>query len=280
MKDNKLKEIEEGIYRDPNNKENIDILAHDEFKSSIIRISISILCLLISFIFLKKVNLLTIIPLGFFYTVMAIIIIYFATTILLSTVLRNKIKPFAFLLYYKIYDLLGFILLVIAVGSFVVMFLVTPTTVVGRSMENTLESGDKVLVWHMAYEPKDNDVVVVHISKKYGRKDSLYIKRVVATSGDTVAYKDNAMYVNGKEVESRQINEASFQTCLVGYGEDKLGVYEYKIPKGYSIVMGDHRSNSEDSRILGIIDNDDILGNAIFSLIPFRKIPSKKLSYE
>lgn len=130
-------------------------------------------------------------------------------------------------------------------------------TNVGASMEEELAHNQKVLVNRTSYflfAPKIGDVVVF----KQGNNDHLYIKRVVATPGDTVQILDGQLYVND---------------ALVKDGFDKIadpGIAEEKIELGEEeyFVLGDNRNNSEDSRsnTVGPIDRAQIIGKAWFAL--------------
>lgn len=277
MTSKELKGIENNIYNNPSDPEGFAKIAKSMRLSSIVYLSIAFVLFVFSLFVVKTVDLISIISPGFFYTLIILFIIYMTASILVAT-FYTKIKPFVSLLYYKIFDLVSFVVMLVICLSTLIMFFVTPTTVVGRSMNDTLASGDKVLVWHIGYESKRNDIVVVHVSQKYGLNDSLYIKRVVAVEGDKVTYTSGALYVNDNKVES--MNSLTFQKCVSKHWEETGTDDSYVIPKGYSIVMGDHRSDSLDSREFGLVDNKDIVGKAVFSLLPFKKIPSKKLSYK
>ena len=130
-------------------------------------------------------------------------------------------------------------------------------TNVGASMEEELAHNQKVLVNRTSYllfAPKAGDVVVF----KQGSNEHLYIKRVIATPGDTVQILDGQLYVNN---------------ALVKDGFDKIadpGIAEEKISLGEDefFVMGDNRNNSEDSRsnTVGPIHREEIIGKAWFAL--------------
>ena len=173
---------------------------------------------------------------------------------------------------YNIYDIVTFVLETIMIISFITVYLFTPTVVVGNSMENTYYDGDRVIIWNLGYIPKTDDVVVVDTTG-YGHTDgSMFIKRVIATTGDLVTYtskgKDTGdLYVNNELVIS-DLREYKYE-ILISYSkenEKKESILDEnsKVILGYSIVIGDNRSNSVDSRDIGAISNDDILGKAIF----------------
>ncbi len=285
MKDKEYKEIENQILLSDDMDAKMKLYKSMK-KSSIVGLSILLCCLVISFFLISKVSLLSMISPVFFYLLIIVGILYSTITLLFSTVCKSVLHKSNLLIYYKIYDLVAFIISIATIFIFVVMFVMTPTTVVGNSMNDTLASGDRVLVWHMGYSPKRDDVVILHVSKKYGEEDSLYIKRVVAKEGDTVSYDEltNEFMVNGNVCENNYgaMSYNKYIKMINTYSSVENTSLTFKIPKGYSIVLGDHRTNSTDSRIIGLINNDDILGKAFYTFMPFSNMGSidKKISYK
>lgn len=131
------------------------------------------------------------------------------------------------------------------------------TSVIGVSMEDSLYSGQTVLVSRLSYlifKPKVGDVIVF---KPNGNQNThYYVKRVVAVPGDTVEFRQGRLYVNGKMEEGDYDKVAD-----PGIAENPLvlGADEY-------FVLGDNRNNSEDSRSgnIGPVNKSLIEGRAWF----------------
>ncbi len=114
------------------------------------------------------------------------------------------------------------------------------TSVIGVSMENTLYSGQTILVNRIAYllfPPKAGDTVV--FLPNGNAHTHYYVKRVVAVPGDTVEFRDGRLYVNGILEE----NEEYDKVADPGIAAEPLLVGEDEF-----FVLGDNRNNSEDSR--------------------------------
>ena len=113
----------------------------------------------------------------------------------------------------------------------------------GQSMEPTLKSRQFVLVKRMETDIETGDIVVFSISGE------TYIKRVFASSGDTVELKDGLIYVNGASVHPYKYDSAVEISYDLGYGE--------------FFVMGDNADTSMDSRVFGLILSEQIIGKVI-----------------
>lgn len=159
-------------------------------------------------------------------------------------------------------ELIPYIIIVIVV-ALIREFLVTPALVVGDSMVNTLHNNDVLILDKIVYrfnEIKRFDIVVV----RQKGKDAI-IKRVIALPGETVEYKDNKLYINGKEMED-PYNDGKTEDYLL---DEVIGENEY-------FVVGDNRSNSADSRMIGLIDKSDIKGRIDLRIFPFTKFGKVK----
>ncbi|MCA0969161.1 signal peptidase I [Halobacillus litoralis] len=154
------------------------------------------------------------------------------------------------------------------------VFLFAPVVVEGPSMQTSLHSGDHLIVSKINYtvgEPERFDVVVFHATE---RKD--YIKRVIGVPGDHVSYEDDQLYINGEPVEEPFLDEQKEQfsadTLTRDFSIEQLpGSYE-EVPEGSVLVLGDNRQNSTDSRMLGMIEENQIVGEALISYWPLERI--------
>ncbi|MCI9585098.1 MAG: signal peptidase I [Bacilli bacterium] len=150
--------------------------------------------------------------------------------------------------------------IIILVVVLIRTFIITPIQVDGSSMYPTLEDGEILILKKYDKSYDRFDVVV------FNYNGSRLIKRVVGLPGETIEYKNNKLYVNGKKV-SENFNRSSDTMDF------KLEDIECKkIPKGKYFVMGDNRNNSTDSRIIGLVDEKDIKGSTNLSIFPFDKI--------
>ncbi len=155
------------------------------------------------------------------------------------------------------------------------IFLFRIVTVDGSSMNSTLEDKDRVIISHLNYKPENDDIVVVNSSVL----QKTLIKRVIGIAGDTVRidYSKNKVYVNDKEISNEHIDSTMLDKGMFDPSyKVSDGVYEYHVPQDSIFVMGDNRNNSTDSRTIGFISNDDVMGHVIFRLYPFKKFGSVK----
>lgn len=137
-----------------------------------------------------------------------------------------------------------------------------PTAVSGKSMSQTLQAGDKVMVNKFVYlisEPKRGDVVIFQTEEGHD-----LIKRVVGLPGDQIEAKEGKVFVNGKELSEpyldNHIKTSDFDLT--------------KVPEGQYFVLGDNRSESADSRLLGTIPKSDMIGRASWIYWPLSRFGS------
>lgn len=173
------------------------------------------------------------------------------------------------------FDWLKALLFALGLAVVVRMFLFSPIVVDGPSMMPTLHDRDQMIVNKIAYkigEPERFDIVVFHASKQ---KD--FIKRVIGLPGEHVEVRNDVLYINGEPVNEPFLadlkeNKKPYQSITNDFRlEDLPGQYKI-IPDGYVLVLGDNRSNSTDSRMLGVIPINQIVGKARIIYWPFDRI--------
>lgn len=171
-------------------------------------------------------------------------------------------------------------------------------TVSGISMQPTFENKDRVIAMRHA-QLKRGEVVVVDAPDEPG---ALYIKRIIGMPGDRVVSKNNRIYINGKKINQPWLKAGR---KMKDNGEDgftgthytdtqnftisslaKTANYKHyynrtqlkqmqrtnKVPKGTYFVMGDHRSVSKDSRYIGTIKRNKIVGVVKWRYWPINKM--------
>ena len=138
---------------------------------------------------------------------------------------------------YKIGDIVLLFIPAIII-AFLLNFVFLITTVESGSMEPALMTGNIVFYNRLAYKNRDiqrGDIIAF----KEETTKNLIGKRVIGIEGDSIAFKDGYVILNGKIVdETDYINEDIETNCIK----------TFEVPKGHIFVLGDNRENSIDSR--------------------------------
>lgn len=183
-----------------------------------------------------------------------------------------------------------FILFFIALGL-VRLFLIQPVSVDGHSMDPTLADGERLIVLRTA---KIDRFDIVVAKEKEGNKTKEIVKRVIGLPGDTITYKDDVLYVNGKKTDETYLDKYqkafeddelqdiySYNTLFQQLAESsdafttaKDGSTEFtvKVPKNQYFLLGDDRIVSKDSREVGPFKKSAIVGEVKFRFWPLSKI--------
>jgi len=156
-----------------------------------------------------------------------------------------------------------------------VRFVAHNYVVEGGSMLPTFSQSDLVIVNRLAYrtfdlswlptvdnsewrpfgEPRPGDVVVFEYTGDTLQRD--FIKRVIATPGQTVEVVEGVVYVDDIRLDEPYINEqANYSYPRTTVGPGKL------------FLLGDNRNNSLDSHIFGLVDASTVIGRADFRYWP------------
>ena len=180
-------------------------------------------------------------------------------------------------------------------------FLVQAFFIPSGSMIPTLKVGDRVLVEKISYrlhDPRRNDIIVFArellgpppdvpwpqdirnflrelVGLPTGDEED-FIKRVVAVAGDTIRYEGSPrkLFINGDAVDMSYINHGQDRSSPSLTEKDcrrlkmEVAGKGCRVPAGRVFVMGDNRGNSQDSRFLGPIEEDKIIGKGFVLIWP------------
>jgi len=162
----------------------------------------------------------------------------------------------------------------VAIAFVVRTFVFTPIVVDGESMEPTLNNEDRMVVSKIG-TPKRFDIIVFHATAQDD-----YIKRVIGLPGDSIAYKNDVLYINGKAYKEDYLKEKK-KEVKEQYGQGALLTEDFtlkdytgfdKVPKNTLFVMGDNRRNSKDSREIGVISLDKVVGKTNIVYWPLKDV--------
>ena len=157
----------------------------------------------------------------------------------------------------------------------------------GTSMDHTLADGEIMFVTKFDYStawlslpwqdeeakekaaritaggnPQRFDVVICRYP---GRGDTNFVKRIAGLPGETVEIREGWLYIDGVKYDEPYIDDE--------YRGGRLNTFgPYTVPEGAYFVLGDHRNNSNDSRLQGAISRDMIIGHVRTVLFPFSGI--------
>jgi len=189
----------------------------------------------------------------------------------------------------EIFDWIKTIVIIFIAVTLIQRYVFTPVRVDGQSMFSTLHDGDSVILWELGYQPSPFDVIVFEYSP-----DIFYVKRLIGFPGQTVRYENDQLYIDEVAVMEPYLEKAktdvaedsvffswdfntgpftedftSQDVCQInGFQECDV------IPEGYFLVLGDNRPFSKDSRHIGLISEDQIMGRAAWIQWPLSRFGS------
>ncbi|MEK7614125.1 MAG: signal peptidase I [Patescibacteria group bacterium] len=159
-------------------------------------------------------------------------------------------------------DFFRFTLIAVAIVIPFRLYVAQPFIVSGASMSPTFETGQYLIVDELTYrlgEPKRGDVVIL---KKPREEAEFLIKRIVGLPGETVEINGGVITIKNKE------NENGFVVPEPYVKNTRVENFKVIIDRNEYFVMGDNRPVSLDSRFIGTIPRDHIVGRAILRLLP------------
>lgn len=194
------------------------------------------------------------------------------------------------------------------VRSFIMQPFIVPT----GSLEPTVLPGDFVLVNQYIYglrfpvwgwkllnvsSPKRGDIAVFRFPPN---PDILFVKRVIGLPGDHVIYSNDTLTINDVEIKhefiskditldnprvvdkySETLAEAKYKVYLSDENPYKSKHWEWQIPEGKYLMLGDNRQGSNDSRFWGLVDERLLVGKAEYIIFSINKkeLPSIRFRY-
>lgn len=182
----------------------------------------------------------------------------------------------------EIFDWIYSIVVAVFLAMIIHIFLFVPTRVDGQSMYPTLHDGQYLVVSKLGHVfrkiPAYGDIVIIDsrtdrvrswlddiqepmknyisIFDKSQASHVVWVKRVIGKAGDKLEFHEGYVYRNGTKLEESYINEP-MEFSMEG---------TYVVPDGSVFVMGDNRNHSSDSRFIGAVPVDHVLGTVVFSL--------------
>ena len=157
------------------------------------------------------------------------------------------------------------------------------------SMKPTIVEGDRILVNKMAYDirlpfthisllkmsdPQVGDIIIFDSEVA----DKKLVKRVVGTPGDVISMTDNILSINGQELNYQlakndsspsgykdrveQLSDVNHFVRINNQGSQLSNFNSVVVPKGFYLALGDNRDNSADSRVIGFVPRNEIVGRS------------------
>ncbi len=164
---------------------------------------------------------------------------------------------------HPILEIIRFSIIALLIVIPIRMFVAQPFIVSGASMEETFFHNEYLIVDQISYhlgQPQRGDVAIFRYPQDPSK---FFIKRIIGVPGDTVVIDGNRVSIvneihpDGIELNEPYIKSMNANTFLT----ETLGPREY-------FVMGDNRNESSDSRVWGVLQEENIIGRAFLRLFP------------
>lgn len=165
-------------------------------------------------------------------------------------------------------DWLRTFLFVILVGLFLTIFVIQRNIIQGPSMEPTLHDKDQIFVEKISkhFSIERGDIITLSDSQ-IGNQETLLIKRVIGLPGENIKIESGQVFIN---------DELLIETYLADdvktYTDETLDVSEITLAANEYYVLGDNRPVSKDSRRMGPINKNQIIGKLLIKFYPFNEI--------
>lgn len=157
---------------------------------------------------------------------------------------KTKVKPI---------NTFVIIFISLIIGICIRMFLFEVVQVDGLSMYPTYSNEQHLGILKNFYDIEHGDIVIFN---SHDSQDNVYVKRVIGLPNDHLQIKDNRIYINDKIIKEDYLSK-----FVVTEGD-----IDITIPENEYFVLGDNRTQSKDSRIIGTIKKEDIKGEVLFKM--------------
>jgi len=172
-------------------------------------------------------------------------------------------------LFQEIYEWVKSLFIAGVLAFLIHTFLFAVVIVSGSSMEPTLHNNERLIMNKIIYKihlPERGDIIVFHATENED-----YIKRVIGLPGETIEFRNDQLYINGKvhnepylDIEKKEW-ESKGILLTTNYGP-------ITVPKDSVFLLGDNRNNSRDSREIGSISLSRVVGKANIVIWPLSRI--------
>lgn len=159
----------------------------------------------------------------------------------------------------SVWELAKTLILVIAFVVGIRAFVVEAYVIHGRSMEPTFRDSERLLISKFAprfEELHRGDIVIFNHPDEPGKR---LIKRVIGLPGETIRIEDGYVFVNGARIDEPYLDEKL---------HDFYNMRALDLDADHYFVLGDNRDISNDSRRMGPISRDAIVGKALVLFYP------------
>ncbi|MFH1712158.1 MAG: signal peptidase I [Patescibacteria group bacterium] len=151
-------------------------------------------------------------------------------------------------------------IVIITIGGFGHFFIVEPTEVEGRSMENFLFDKDIIVIEKMYLlfsSPRRGQTISVLDEEN----NILLVKRIVALPGETVTIRDGKIFLINANGTEWQLEENYLSADIMTLPANGEATTSYPtLAKNEYFIMGDNREHSTDSRNYGPVHRNKIVG--------------------
>ncbi|MFV0558964.1 MAG: signal peptidase I [Enterococcus sp.] len=184
----------------------------------------------------------------------------------------------------KFFKNYGFLLAVIAIVLVLRLFIFSPVKVSGHSMDPTLADGQRLIASKITTYSR-GDIITCEEPDEDGR---LIVKRIIGLPGDHVVMNDDQLTINDDTVpedylasyqaafnedqlQSEYDYDADFQ-YVASQAENFTSDFDYTVPAGEYLVLGDNRLISKDSRYFGFVKENAIKGEVVLRYWPLAEV--------